>query len=422
MSCFGVGFYGKTDVIPGVGHVATRFLCMKCIPIAPMESVLLLDSREDDEDGVEIPLSAKSIALAYLRALLVGVAVCYIAMAFAPKASVPLHLALAGSAVFLLAVSYLLPPLVRASPRRAAELRRLVRGLAETGRCAPAPAAACPTGNAGDASFVGRFLERSVGNAPSIILAFDRRPALRAGRWIEKMNRESHFGGDARGEVRMTAQGLMGFVEYDGHSLRLFGVDAPAPEFVMEHTVETSHWAPEEKERVRRHQFHVLCQYRSGSSDPVEQYLALYRVALAACDEGLAGVLNEEAWNFTPSALLARLREPEVLAECRADIPPFLWTGLVKCFKPDGTCWFVTKGHHFFGVSDFAWLGRNEEGNQVADFMHSLFVYAYRTGASMEAGHTLEWCGEEYRFAGVSEYPEYLEGPAGTLVVQPCAA
>lgn len=415
----GKDLFGKTDAVPGLGHVVTEFYHVSWFPLVPLEATFLPESREDDEDGIRIPFSAKSIGLAYLRAVLIVTALFAAAAAFVPRVSGSLQWTIAATAAAFAAATYVCPPFTCASRRRADELRRLVGEYEKLVRRPVGPAIPGPKAAP---DFTERFLEKGQADAPGIILTFEKRPAARPNEWIDRMNRAAHFGGRVRGEIQSTGNGLAGFVEYDGHNIRLFGVDGPVPEAVLDCTVEPSHWSPEMKERARRHRHHVLCQYRGGSKDPVEQYLALFRVALGACEDGLVSVLNEEACNFTPPDVVAYFGNPESVSACRASIPPFVWTSVLKCFRPDGACWFVTKGHHVFGVPDFALLGESEFADDVAGFMHDLFLYAYRTKATMEPGQTLEWGGERCRFGPVTEYAEYLEGPAGTLVVERDAA
>lgn len=61
---WGSNFYGKTDVVSGLFHVATRFGHLWYIPLIPMGSYLLLDA----DRGIDIPLSGKSLLLTYVRA------------------------------------------------------------------------------------------------------------------------------------------------------------------------------------------------------------------------------------------------------------------------------------------------------------------------------------------------------------------
>ena len=68
---WGSRLYGKVDVVPGFFHVATRFGHVYYLPLIPTQSFVVLGQSGDQFRGVAIPLSAKSILLAWLRALLV---------------------------------------------------------------------------------------------------------------------------------------------------------------------------------------------------------------------------------------------------------------------------------------------------------------------------------------------------------------
>ena len=65
---WGSTFYGKTDEVPGLFHVATRFGHLWYIPLIPLGSYLLLQDGGDESHGVQVPFSFKSLALGWLRA------------------------------------------------------------------------------------------------------------------------------------------------------------------------------------------------------------------------------------------------------------------------------------------------------------------------------------------------------------------
>jgi len=62
---FGFGLYGKTDEVPGLFHVATKFEHMFFVPILPQGSYLILNPVEPT--GIPIPCSLKSVLLGYGR-------------------------------------------------------------------------------------------------------------------------------------------------------------------------------------------------------------------------------------------------------------------------------------------------------------------------------------------------------------------
>lgn len=68
---WGSGVYGKVDEVPRLFHVATKFGHLYYVPLIPLGSVVVLENSGDNFQGVNIPLSGKSIILAWLRAILV---------------------------------------------------------------------------------------------------------------------------------------------------------------------------------------------------------------------------------------------------------------------------------------------------------------------------------------------------------------
>jgi hypothetical protein len=69
----GCGLYGKVDEAPKLFHVATLFRQAGFVPIVPLRSFLVLKGVGDSFEVKEIPLSWKSVLVAWLQWLsLVG--------------------------------------------------------------------------------------------------------------------------------------------------------------------------------------------------------------------------------------------------------------------------------------------------------------------------------------------------------------
>ncbi len=70
---WGSGLYGRTDEIPGLGYVATKFGHLWYIPLIPTGSHFVIQQSDDGWQGAPIRLSGKSVLLGWLRAaLMVG--------------------------------------------------------------------------------------------------------------------------------------------------------------------------------------------------------------------------------------------------------------------------------------------------------------------------------------------------------------
>lgn len=68
---WGSRLYGKVDEVPGMFHVATKFGHLWYFPLIPMGSHVILSENEDGWEGIKIPLSMKSVFVAWARAGLV---------------------------------------------------------------------------------------------------------------------------------------------------------------------------------------------------------------------------------------------------------------------------------------------------------------------------------------------------------------
>lgn len=66
MIIFGTHKFGWIDQVDDVGTVATSFFHVMYIPLIPFQTSLMLD----DDMGISLPLSIKSIIVAYVRSFL----------------------------------------------------------------------------------------------------------------------------------------------------------------------------------------------------------------------------------------------------------------------------------------------------------------------------------------------------------------
>ena len=85
MIIYGHRLFGKVDVVPGLGHVATRFFHIDYVPLVPTACWLVTEQSGNGWRGVKIPWSAKSIFVAWGRAIClavgIGTAIAAVAMA-----------------------------------------------------------------------------------------------------------------------------------------------------------------------------------------------------------------------------------------------------------------------------------------------------------------------------------------------------
>ena len=253
----------------------------------------------------------------------------------------------------------------------------------------------------------------------AFIMLFNALPKLDTKRLGNSISQIEPLKQPATFDVQIEEKGMLrAFMKFDDHKLQLVGISSPVPSPVMEHTIPVSNWKQEDKLPLQNHKAHIICYYEGENSNPTEQLLALYKTAFAFSEFGLLGILDEDAWNCTPTRMIKEQMKPNMLQRCRESVPLGIWTGFVKLFKSKNDVWYCTKGYHRFGVNDLAYLGQLGEANDVYNMFGNLFEYMLG-GASIKAGHTAQISETHYlRFREVYEYSDYLKSPLGTLVIE----
>jgi hypothetical protein len=265
--------------------------------------------------------------------------------------------------------------------------------------------------------------DKSQEQGMSLILVFDRLPDLSKVMFADHLPRIEPLDGavrtkmDIQGEDATAGGVLHTIVSFGDHEVQMAGFSFPAPPDVVEHTVRVSNWSQEAKPPLFNHKAHILAFYRGTNRNPVEQMVALYKVAHCFQAQGLIGVLDTDGWNCMPAAFIGKMLESQMLKTCRESIPLGIWAGYVKLFKAQDEIWFCTKGLWRFGANDMAFLGRLSDSDFVFDTFDDLFRYM-RSGAVLRTGHTAQ-VGDAYlKFRAPYEYADFLESPGGTLVIE----
>ena len=254
-------------------------------------------------------------------------------------------------------------------------------------------------------------------NEPNLILLLDKLPELKNVTLLSELKKLDQK--KVKFEVIIDKKDyFIALLEFNKHKINLIGFNNPIPQSVVDKTIKPSYWKTEQKDKALDHKAHILLYYSGTEKYSSEKFISLYRVANAFYKQGLLGVVNEATWTFNPSELVPKLVSKELLEDIKDRIPSFLWKSIIKFTNSKGV-WFVSKGNNYFGVPDFAYFGKHEEFDDVIENLDSIFNYAYKSKATIEAGHTIQIGKNKFfRFREVYEYPEYLESEMGTLVVE----
>ncbi len=192
---------------------------------------------------------------------------------------------------------------------------------------------------------------------------------------------------------------VFGLAGWGKHVIRLVGFDLPMPAEAVETCVAPSPYPRELKERARAHASHLLLYYAGFESGPLEQYVALAAVAGVLARSGAIVVLNGAAHTSLPAAALSDQDvEGDILDVLRTLPLPILFCGFVK-YDVEGVdgVWMRTYGAHLFGLPDFAAHAEgHHEGQKYFDVFSNILTYLRESGASIEAGHTLQIGEEEF--------------------------
>ena len=137
---YGTRLMGKVDQVENLGYVSTQFFHLNFVPLVPTGSYLILSENGDDFRGVSIPLSFKSILVAWLRVgtffTFVGFTIGAIVSLASNKQELLTGLACGAIAVASVATfvgTYYLPFFSKASYSRAMQIADIV-GLSDEAR------------------------------------------------------------------------------------------------------------------------------------------------------------------------------------------------------------------------------------------------------------------------------------------------
>jgi hypothetical protein len=164
----------------------------------------------------------------------------------------------------------------------------------------------------------------------------------------------------------------------------------------------------------------LRCRYYSGGSETPEPIIALYKVAFAFAQQDLLALWDPAIDLIHPTEYVTRLFQGTWLQWSRA-VPPFgLWINLMAFERPGGGVWFYTKGFYRFGMAEFAYLGAADDYPLVCQLFSQLFATLFQSYQLLQVGDVVPYRPGIWITAGpVLEYQEILNGPLGTLVLQP---
>ncbi|MBX3101690.1 MAG: hypothetical protein KF690_04215 [Bacteroidetes bacterium] len=257
---------------------------------------------------------------------------------------------------------------------------------------------------------------------PVLALLYDRLPRLDLPALLSRLDQWEPLDEPPRLTIEQdldTGSMLFASVVFGAHTIHIGGLPSPLPQKAVERTIVQSAWSPDWKELAQSHLANVLLVYDGTSTDPIEQYIALYKVAGLLITEGLLAVVNEPAWTSHPAAVLEQILDARFFPVVRQNPPLVYWTGYIQAILGEER-WFMTRGNHLFGIADFAWpVDEFTDPMDVLNMFHEVFYYFYFEKEDLQAGDVLNIDEENYyTFLALGDDRQALESEGKTFVIQ----
>ncbi len=263
---------------------------------------------------------------------------------------------------------------------------------------------------------------------PCILLGFTNLPKPNPNKFLQIIPQiepifspvNTHF------EQDYTSKTWLGEISFDNHTVKLLANSAGLPEHLIPSCIHTAHWQIQFKEQILASKATITLIYDGNETNPVERYIALYKVAACFYEENLLGIINEPAWTFHPSHLLNKIVLNNHVNLCR-NSPPFLyWTGFIKTslgvqspFQSAKNNCFFTKGHHVFGIPDLAYFSENANPLTIQKLFIAIIEYAWFENKQLLPGDYIALSEKEiYELVEPDEIIEFLHSPTKTLILK----
>ena len=256
---------------------------------------------------------------------------------------------------------------------------------------------------------------------PMIQLCFDELPSLDMESAVRSIRGlESISDGQLLGRASHTDGGqLFAAFRFGAHQVDMLGLASPIDAPDVAAVIDASDCSDAVKGAAKAHRAHVTLYYHGIGRDPIEQYLALYKVASCFAKGTGRGVVNLQAQIFHSAEAISDLCRPLQLSAARRIVPLHLWCGL-RHFETSSGNWYVTSGLHLFKLPELAYYTRDEPKAAARALILAGFNASYLTPTPGTTFKTDDRRYFQVRAAAPEE--QTLGGPLGASVIQPITA
>jgi len=195
------------------------------------------------------------------------------------------------------------------------------------------------------------------------------------------------FSGPGAGLLQQSA-----WVRWARHTVQVAFLSVPAPQELLEQTINTASYDTAWKQKAATHTAHAILVYRGEEQDPLEQYRLLAKIVVGLLPLGATVVLNPEACTSYPVEGLVP-RPGEELEQVLRTLPLMaLFIGFVT-LKVDGLegFWVRTCGAPRLDMPDLALhIDNTQEVQNVYLMFRNTFDAMLSTRVRFNAGDRVE--------------------------------
>ena len=223
------------------------------------------------------------------------------------------------------------------------------------------------------------------------------------------------------GDDEDQAFGLAGWGE---HVIQILGFDIPMPAESVDRCISCGPYPDEVKQQATAHQGHLILWYRGYDKEPLNQYVALGKLAGVLAQFGAVVVMNESSCGSVPAALMtdaSREKDEQVIRYLPLNL---LYCGIVRYESEAGDDWTQTVGGRLLGLPDLALhVTESDHGARFYDFVSDIFPYLLNSKSTLNPGHTMQIDENVFiRLKSPTASQAFLEATGELLVMEFIAA
>lgn len=206
-------------------------------------------------------------------------------------------------------------------------------------------------------------------------------------------------------------------IRFGQHQIDLLGLASPLAPKLVEQVLAFSDWQTPDDDPLLAHRCYVTCYYHGIDPDPLEQYLALYKVIHAFCEQELLCVVNEAALLYHTAEPVIDLLRPISLSSARRKPPLALWSGIYTVAADNGSSWIMTRGLQLLGLPNFGILSRDGNVEAALELFVTVVAQLREKRMTLVDGTALELAPNHHVLLRTFTGVDLAQNPSGMMAV-----